>query len=1551
MRRRRELDHKSRRRESRLPTRRRRGLTFERLEPRQVLSANVLISEFVASNGASLADGDGEFHDWIEIYNPTQETVNLADWHLTDNALNLDRWTFPSLSQSMLEPGEYLVVFASDEPIETYVDPAGYLHTDFALSGDGEYLALTDPSSNIVHEYDPQFPAQRRDVSYGLIENVVTVPLVGDSHTVTALVPTNGLLDAPSTGVAPAWTLPGFNDAAWTASIGGPGVGFDFGDEPVPNIPNGTLLAEGLIGADLTDPEEDGTLNGTFTVGGGSPASPGGEEDDKALDNTVATKWLEFTPTGTYYQFRFSGGQRHAVNAYTITSANDADNRDPYSWTLSGSNDGVNFAVVDARNAQDFLSRFETRLYEFNNSTAYEYYKFDFKTKFGVTGLESDRPSANALQMAEIELFSSGPVDFGSAIDLDVQSAWLAAQTSVYQRIEFNVADPSAFASLLLETQYEDGFVAYLNGKLVAAANAPALPNYQSHATAEREDGEALAFHSFNLTPFLDDLVVGQNVLAIHALNVNDASPDLLSHPRLTARELVDETLSLVFMPQSTPGAPNVNGYAGIVATPQFSVERGFYNAPFQLTISGGTPNSQIYYTTNGKPPTSATGTLYAGPIQVSGTSTIRAQAFLNGYLDSTPETHTYLFVNDIVRQTRQATLDKGFPAFWGSTAADYGMDPDVIGNFDAAGNPIGGDLFGGIYAATIKNDLLALPTLSIVMDANHMFGPSGIYTNSGASGEAWERPTSVELINPDGSPGFQIDAGIRTQGGAFRSHGLTRKHSLRLLFKGIYEGNTKLEFPWFGEDAETSFDTLTLRADANDGYSWSSAGSKAQYARDEFGRRSQAALGQHASHGTRVHLYINGLYWGIYNPVERPDASFASHYYGGRKDQWDAINSGAASDGTMDAWNTLVSLSSAVQSASTESARTAAYMRVLGLNANGTDNPSYETYLDAVNYVDYLMTNFYGGNVDWPHRNWWAARRRVPDSQGFVFHNWDFETSLGLTSGVTTNRTGVFEGAAAPYARLKSSLEFRTLFGDRVHRAFFNNGQLAAANSVARYQEIVSELPQAIVAESARWGDMHRSTPYTRTQWQAEINNVVNFLNQRHNIFLTQLQTAGLYPNLAAPTFNQFGGHVPPGFQLTMAAPAGTIWYTLDGSDPRLIGGGISPAAIQYTGAVTLDVAAQVKARVRSGSDWSALADADFAGPFPLRITELHYNPAAHAGVVDSQDLEFLEVLNTGSIAISLNGVQIAGFANEPYAFGSGLSLDPGERIVVARNPAVFQSVYGTGISLASTGYSDRSLSNGGEQVTLLGPVGETLQEFVYSDVSPWPTAADGGGPSLEIVDPLGDPTDPANWRASFVVGGSPGAEGSPSAPDSDFDSDGDVDGADFLRWQRGLGVSLGGSRAQGDAQGDGDVDGADLDVWKAQFASPSAAAPPTLEQRFFRATGDAAALEGLAGQPLSGVSADRATRGRPRVLYRPEVHTPARGPYAPYQREEHATDIAEPSPELQQLLPGVSKSPFDDDAHVAATGEDFSAAVDRVFQRLGAAAMYWNDELPNDE
>ena len=122
---------------------------------------SLVISEFMADNAATLADRDGAFSDWVEVYNPTAEAIDLAGWHLTDDDDELDKWTFPAVT---LPGGERLVVFASGKNLL-----GEELHTNFNLRRGGEYLALVQPDGSTVEfAYAPRFPSQDKDVSYGL---------------------------------------------------------------------------------------------------------------------------------------------------------------------------------------------------------------------------------------------------------------------------------------------------------------------------------------------------------------------------------------------------------------------------------------------------------------------------------------------------------------------------------------------------------------------------------------------------------------------------------------------------------------------------------------------------------------------------------------------------------------------------------------------------------------------------------------------------------------------------------------------------------------------------------------------------------------------------------------------------------------------------------------------------------------------------------------------------------------------------------------------------------------------------------------------------------------------------------------------------------------------------------------------------------------------------------------------------------------------------------------------------------------------------------------
>jgi hypothetical protein len=499
--------------------------------------------------------------------------------------------------------------------------------------------------------------------------------------------------------------------------------------------------------------------------------------------------------------------------------------------------------------------------------------------------------------------------------------------------------------------------------------------------------------------------------------------------------------------------------------------------------------------------------------------------------------------------------------------------------------------------------------------------------------------------------------------------------------------------------------------------------------------------MGWLASHNRYVHLYVNGLYWGIYDPTERPDAGLAVEYFGGAKTDYDVVNEGLLVDGNMTAYNAMIGIT------------------------NLADNAKYDLmkqYLDVPQHIDYVLLHFYVGHQDWgDNKNWYAIRRRTPGA-GFQYFSWDGET---LLFDPNFNRVSSTDTASSLHTKLKANAQYRLDFADRVYKHFFNNGALTPGQVAARWMNRSAQVDVAIIAESARWGDYRRdvyqysSGPYelyTRNnQWLTERNRLLTqYFPARTGNVLSQLRAAGLYPaNAVAPTFNQHGGQVARGFNLIMTAPAGTIYYTTNGSDPRVVyTGAVSASAKTNSGPLVLNSTVNVQARTLSGSEWSALNAAAFQVEelgLPLRITEIMYHP------MGGDPYEFIELRNNGVAAVDVGGFSFDGVS---YAFPPATVLAPGQIIVLASSlsPGSFAARYP---GVAVFGYFDKSLDDGGERLALLSPNGQAVTSVDYDNKNGWPPAANGNGPSLEIIDPFGDPNDPANWRASANNNGSPGS------------------------------------------------------------------------------------------------------------------------------------------------------------------------------------------------
>ena len=853
----------------------------------------------------------------------------------------------------------------------------------------------------------------------------------------------------------------------------------------------------------------------------------------------------------------------------------------------------------------------------------------------------------------------------------------------------------------------------------------------------------------------------------------------------------ISAALPGVYFSSPTPGSTNGTGDANFKAeSPIFGVSRGFYSSPFNLDLISPDGIS-IRYTLDGSDPNAGNGTIYSGPFLVDKTSVVRAVALGGGFDDSESVTHTYIFISDVLTQSDSQPNWPSAPV--NNQVFDYGMDPEIVNDPN--------------WTQQIIDSFQDISTVSIVTDIYNLVDPdSGIYVNAY---ERWERPASMELIEGDGSDNVQINAGLRLRGGFSRSPS-NPKHSWRFVFKSEY-GEGKLRYNFFPdeEDAVQEFDNMDFRTAQN--YSWSFRGDENNtFLRDITGRDSQRALGQPSTRSRYHHVFVNGLYFGLFMSEERPEASFGESYLGGDKEDYDVVKSGGASlnyateatDGELDGdWKVLWDLSQ-LQFTNPTLAR---YMQMQGLNPDGTRNMAYPVLLDVDNLIDEMLVTFYNATFDGPlswflnrtesrvgTNNWYGMRNRETDDQGFVFIQHDGEHSFGSRNaevgqinrvgpyGVNHQNNFIASNPQYIHQDLVPTSDYRIALSDRAYKVLYNNGALTEANVEARILARKAKIEKAIVAESARWGDSKDEIPHTKNTWETAVAEQLTWLDGRPDILISQLRAASIYPSIDPPHFSnagtsydQFEGEVAAGFQITLDnGPnnnTGGIRYTIDGSDPRALGGADQGIAGGDNVTVTISGTMTINSRVLSNGEWSALQTATFYAPQMLDklvINEIHYNPLDEGivglpGYVDGDEFEFIELKNTSSIALNLQGVQFTDGIE--YTFPAGTNIAPGGFVVLAENASEFQNRYG----FAPDGQYADKLSNSGEQLVLKDYSGAVLDSLSYGDSNPWIGDPDGDGPSLSLDPAAGvNNNDPAQWYASAGDNGTPNAENNPNFP-----------------------------------------------------------------------------------------------------------------------------------------------------------------------------------------
>ncbi len=1235
-----------------------------------------VLTEVQTSNQFSLYDEDGEAVDWVEIANPSGAPLSLAGYSLAE--MGGPPWAFPAVT---IPPWGQIVVFASGKNRAVVVPP---WHTDFSLRA-GETVELRNAASVAVSMLGP-IPEALAGVSYGL----------SDERTATVLVAENAaqlwsVEFSPNTLSSPPFTARTYNTKGWNAGNNGllwsrKASGFWLEVLGVKVTP-----ADGReLEWHLAQPHGTHFLNGWMV-----PALNFASGPTATLKFPADQAWpqaLGITAVAPVIYHAMGSVTASAAGTWTLGVQNaDAESTGAYvvkvaGQTFSSTGGGgiiidfppprplpgaiivdpvpvgtvpnlhvVTLPVAGAYPIEAWWVQGKGETAGFELSVAAGEYT-EFNSQFQLIG-----GTRVPVQTQRI-LTASAPV--GARADAATYDAAKALLTRTF----FNApANPAA--QLQLRIRAADGFRAWIDGQLVAERNATGQT-----ATVARGDLEIGQVERITLALRGADLTgtTTNHCLTVQALMAPGQRSLAYVQGALVALEPTSAAPVLGYFSPPSPGTPNVLALGPPAAEPIVSVPRGMYADPVSLTLGAPAAGALIYYSVDGRAPAIEAGNIYHRPLLLSRTTVLQAVAVVPGHLPSHVILHTYLLPNTQATQSGAA-----LPTAWGPATADYEFDADAVTTAGAA----------------LPISLKALPSLSIVTDAEQLFGPTGLHAHPDLKGSITAIDASVECIYPQSHQQWREPASLRIKGEASRTTEFL-KHGFRLDFGS---GAGDLRRPLLGDSERKRYNTLNLHGSYVDNLF--TLGQQAQYTRDLWVRDTLRLMGQAAPHGDYYQVYLNGLYWGLYHAGERPDQQWCSFYLGGKTSDWDIIDSDGLKEGSNDGYADLLAAASTAEPGTPE-----AYATV-------------SAKLDLVSLCDYMLVNFYAVNTDWPGHNWYAVRDRRSGVWRFI--TWDAEYSFDRPNAniIPDPAAGYFGGDPAQFFGFLSQYpEFLKVLAQRILLHTSTGGALSPAVAERTWMRRANVVEPAILAECARWGDHGLSeTHIILADWKAEQARLRRvWFPARTKLLIRQLRAFGYYPEVFAPSITP-GSSFRTGPTVVTIANTGSnaqLFYTKDGSEPQGPDGQPAATALPYAAPFTVTPPAVIKAGGWYDGDASPVLVANYqlgVDPHGLHFTEVNYNPLNPLE-------EFVEITNDAAVAIPLSGVSLRGAVN--FTFPAGARILPGQLQVIARNAAGFLAKYPT-ISLA--GIYTGVLADEGENLLLWHATAGKLDEIAFRPYEPW--------------------------------------------------------------------------------------------------------------------------------------------------------------------------------------------------------------------------------------
>ena len=684
---------------------------------------------------------------------------------------------------------------------------------------------------------------------------------------------------------------------------------------------------------------------------------------------------------------------------------------------------------------------------------------------------------------------------------------------------------------------------------------------------------------------------------------------------------MTDGGETLKWFAKPTPNAMNADedspAYEEPLGDIVFSQKRGIYSEPFELTLTyKDDPDVKIYYTLDRDEPTTES-TLYKGPIAIGKTTIVRATAFKEGHLPyRNVTTHTYIFLDQVASQDKP---NNTYPDKWGDTVdrsyketvASYKLSTSVLKTERDKTN----------FVAALK----AIPIVSVTLPDDALFNSAdGLYIHPTSMKDREPVQADVEWVT--GSDTFGSGVGLDMHGAYSRRFDITAKKSFSLKFRSRF-GASSLDHNVLadGGGEAVAYKTLILRGENN--HAWTSMESTnygghpelGQSMVDQFMRNTQKAMSGYQAEGTHVHLFLNGMYWGLYNLTDHVNDSFAAATWCTDEKPEDRMD-------LRENFDVIKNLTSSPYYVIRDGSD-AEYKKLK--NEIGASLDSAEKYaamsnrFDYAAYIDMLLIEWFAANEDWPGNNWVACCSTnlcVP----FRYVLWDSDKSVRVTSqqkdpGYDLTGNTDSSGAMMFHNKLKASTkgkaEYTLMFADRIQKHLIDKGGALTVESVTnRYMQLANKVEKYVFAESARWGaylydnwdsltykpqQTKFDSPFDLTWWTKERDRLTKtWFPERHPTLIAQLKTAGFWSDALANVSTIMSNDDDR--TVTLSIPSGTgvkVYYTLDGSDPRQMftGGAVGTAYASGTKIALPEEGGVLKVRVLNGTTWSALTELEF--------------------------------------------------------------------------------------------------------------------------------------------------------------------------------------------------------------------------------------------------------------------------------------------------------------------------------------------------------------------